>query len=325
MRLRPVAPIVALTLLCAGIALQARTQGTLESAVALYAAAAYDEALAMIDRLPAEGLDPAARVSVDHYRMLCLLALGRTDDAERVAASLLEVHPTYRISDNDTSPRVLKVFLDARRRALPGVVRQRYEQARKLYADRDYAGAATDFAVVRTLLADSDLTATDARLANLGQLAADFEDLSRAAIATAEARAIEARAAAESAEKAREAERAEAARAAAAAPPVPAPPPEPVDGIYGAEDRGVVPPVAIRQELRRWPGPMPPPMAGTPLGEVRFVVDETGAVIDAAVVESISGFYDMVVMESVKMWRYQPATKAGRPVKFRRVVALLSR
>lgn len=151
MRLRPVAPIVALMLLLlADRVLLARTQGTLESAVALYAAAAYDDALAMLDRLPAEGLDPAARVSVDHYRMLCLLALGRTDEAERVVASLLEVHPTYRISDGDTSPRVQKVFLDARRRVLPGVVRQRYEQARKLYTARDYAGAATEFAVVRT-------------------------------------------------------------------------------------------------------------------------------------------------------------------------------
>lgn len=321
MRPGPVTPVVALLLLLVSTAVQARIQGTLESAVDLYAAAAYDDALAMLDRLPAEGLDPAARVSAAHYRMLCLLALGRIDDAERVVASLLEVHPTYLISDDDTSPRVMKVFLDARRRALPGVVRQRYEQARKLYADRDYAGAATDFAVIRTLLADSELTATDGRLADLGQLAAGFEDLSRAAIAAAEARAIEAKAAADAAA---EAQQAEAARATAP-PPVPAQPPEPADGIYGIDDRGVVPPVAIRQELRRWPGSIPPPLSGTPLGDVRLVVDETGAVIDAVVVVSISAFYDMVVMESVKTWRYRPATKAGRPVKFRRVVSLLSR
>lgn len=314
-------PVVALMLLLVAIAVPARAQGTLESALELYAAAAYDDALSVLDRLPTDALDPAARVSAAHYRMLCLLALGRTDDAERVVASLLEVHPTYQISDGDTSPRVMKVFLEARRRALPGVVRQRYAHARKLYADRDYAGAATDFAVIRALLADSELIATDARLADVGQLAADFEDLSRAAIAAADARAKEARAAAEAAA---EAQRADAA-GAAAPPPVAAEPPEPADGIYGVEDRGVVPPVVIRQELRRWPGSIPPPTSGTPLGQVRVVVDETGAVIDAAVVVSISSFYDMVVMESVKTWRYEPATKDGRPVKFRRVVALLSR
>ncbi len=304
----------------------ARAQDTLEAAMGLYASAAYEEALVMLDRLPKESLDATAQVSIEHYRMLSLLALGRTADAEAVVAGLLEVHPTYRITPGDASPRVLKVFIDARRRALPAVVRRRYERARKLYAASDYAGAASEFGVVRVLLADADLSAEDTGLTDLGQVAAGFEDLSRAAIAAEERKAAEARAAAEAAaEQAREAERAEAARLAAAPPPAPPPPVEPPDGIYGLQDRGVLPPVAVHQELRRWTGPLPPPTAGTPLGVVQIVIDETGAVVDADVVTSVSGFYDAVLIESVKRWRYQPATRDGRAVKFRRVLTVLSR
>ncbi len=303
----------------------ARAPDTLEGAMGLYASAAYDEALAMLERLPKHGLDATAQVSIDHYRMLCLLALGRTDEAEAVVAGLLDVHPTYRISAGEASPRVMKVFLDARRRALPAVARRRYEQARKLYADWDYAGAATEFGVVRVLVTDPDLPVADASLADLAQLAAGFEDLSREAVAAAERKAADAKAAAEAAEQAREAERIEAARRAAAPPPLPPSPPEPADGVYDMDDPGVIPPVALRQDLRRWSGPLPPPAAGTPLGLVQFVVNETGAVVDPAVISSVSGFYDAVLIESVKQWRYQPATKNGSAVKFRRVLTVVSR
>lgn len=322
MRLPPAAQIAALTLLLAGHAPSpARAQATLDAARGLYESAAYDDALAMLNGLPDAGLDAQARVSVDHYRMLCLLALGRTVEVDDVVASLLDRHPAYRISPDDTSPRVMKAFLDARRRALPRVARKRYEQARALYTSRDYAAAATEFGVVRALLADAEVPAANSPLHDLERLAADFEDLSRTAAAAEERKAAEARAAAEAAEKAREAEREEAARAAAA-PPVPAPPPEPADGIYTAQDRGVVPPVAIRQDIGHWMGPTPRPPAGTPLGRIQVVIDERGAVIEAVMVASVSGFYDAVLMESVKSWRYQPATRDGRPVKFRRVLAL---
>jgi hypothetical protein len=320
-RLPPVAPALTLTLVLIAGAAPGRAQGTLETARGLYASAAYDEALAMLEKVPTEGLDADARVSLDHYRMLCLLALGRSAEVDGVVASLLEVHPSYRMAQDDASPRVMMAFLDARRRVLPEVVRKRYDHARTLYASRDYAAAATEFAVVRTLVLDAEMAGVDGRLADLGQLSADYEDLSRAA---EERKVAEARAAAEAAEKAREAERTEAARAAAV-PPAPIPPPEPADGIYGAADAGVVPPVAIRQDISRWRGPTPPPMAGTPLGVVRIVIDEQGAVTEASVVSSVSGFYDLLLMESVKGWQYRPATKAGRPVKFRRVVSLSSR
>lgn len=315
--------LIALLVLRAPAA-QAQVPASLNGAMSLYASAAYDDALAMLDRLPSDGVDATTRVSIDHYRMLCLLALGRTEDAERVIAALLEVHPTYRIADGDASPRVMRVFAEARRRVLPGVIIGRYTGAKRRYEARDYAGAAAGFGVVRTLLADPEVAAIDPQIADLAQVATGFEDLSRAAIAAEERRAAEAAAAAAAEARAREAREAEAARLAALPPAPPPPPPEPADGIYAVIDAGVTPPVVLRQDLRRWVGPLPPPPKGTPLGQIEVVVDETGAVQSATMVGSISGFYDAILMDSAKGWKFRPATKAGQPVKFRRVLSVLA-
>lgn len=299
---------------------------TVDAARTLYAAAAYDEALAMLTALPPEGLDDEARLAADRYRMLCLLALGRTVEVDAVVISILDRDPTYRLDPADTSPRVMRTFLDARTRALPRVARRRYEQARARYAARDFTAAATDFGIVRVLLADPDLPAADPAAADLASLAADFEALSRESALAAERAAAEARRvqAAEAAAAAAETVRAESARAVEAVPAAPAPRPEPADGTYGPQHRDVVPPVAVRQDIRRWIG-VPPPPPGTPLGEVQVVIDERGLVADAAIVRSVSAFYDAVLMDSVRGWRYEPASRAGRPVRYRRVVAISAR
>ena len=66
------------------------------------------------------------------------------------------------------------------------------------------------------------------------------------------------------------------------------------------------------------------PTAGTQLGAIEVVVDESGAVTDARVYLSVNRVYDKVLLESVKQWRYRPATKDGRPVKYRRVTGVVS-
>jgi hypothetical protein len=40
--------------------------------------------------------------------------------------------------------------------------------------------------------------------------------------------------------------------------------------------------------------------------------------------QSANRIYDAVLLESVKQWRYRPATKDGRPVKYRRVTGVVS-
>ena len=305
----------------AGPALLATAQTPLEAAVGLYASAAYEDALAALDKMTgagAAGSSPADRASVDHMRMLCLLALGRTAEAEQAVVSLLDQHPTYRLSEDDAAPRVLRLFNDVRQRALPDVVRRRYREAKGLYDAKQHEQAATAFSVVRDLLADPDLAAsTDPTLADLTNLAEGFADLNRAALDAEERRAIAERAA----EVAAAAEA--AANIARAQTPAPVPPPDLALRIFDLRDADVTPPVVERQDISRWVSTLPRPRPGTNLGSIEVVVDESGAVTGATIRASVSRFYDAVLLESSKLWHYRPATRQGRPVKYRRVVGIV--
>src|SRR6187401_1533590 len=54
----------------------------------LYATARYDEALALLNSIrTSEATDPAERKTIEQYRSLCLLALGRTQEAETAIAA----------------------------------------------------------------------------------------------------------------------------------------------------------------------------------------------------------------------------------------------
>ncbi len=304
----------------AGPALLATAQTPLEAAVGLYASAAYEDALAALDKMTgagAAGSSPADRASVDHMRMLCLLALGRTAEAEQAVVSLLDQQPTYRLSEDDAAPRVLRLFNDVRQRALPDVVRRRYREAKGLYDAKQHEQAATAFAVVRDLLADPDLaTSTDPTLADLTNLAEGFADLNRAALDAEERRATEARAA--------EDKRAlDAGAASRGDTTVPAPAPDLALRIFDLRDADVTPPVVERQDISRWVSTLPRPRPGTNLGSIEVVVDESGAVTGAMIRASVSRFYDTVLLESSKLWHYRPATRQGRPVKYRRVVGIV--
>lgn len=316
--MRPITIAALLTLQCVVGPALATAQTGLETAVGLYAAAAYEDALAALDRLPRADAPLTDRAMVDQVRMLCLLALNRPAEAEQAIMSLLDGQPTYQLDETDASPRVLRVFKEVRRRALPEVLRRRYRDAKQLYDSKQFEQAGTAFAVVLDLAADSDITTTsDPALPDLIQLARGFAELTAAALETEARRAAEARAA--------EIKAAEARTAPAAAPSVgPAAAVDPSSGIFDALSPDVVPPVVEHQEIGRWVGSLRRPLAGTNLGSVEVVIDEAGSVTEAAIRTSVSGFYDAILLESAKQWRYKPATRQGRPVKFRRVIAVVA-
>jgi tetratricopeptide (TPR) repeat protein len=318
---------VLLMLLCAvGVTRPAAAQTPFDAAVGLYAAAAYEEALEALDKLTSAEAAPADRAAVDHMRMLCLLALGRTADAEQAIVSLLDQQPTYRLNEDDAAPRVLRLFNEVRQRALPDVVRRRYREAKRLYDAKQHEQADTAFAVVRDLLAEPVLAKSeDPALVDLTHLAAGFADLNRAALDAEERRAVAARAA----EMARAAEAARALEVAANSPtdaavPRSAPPPDLASHIFEAGDADVAPPIIERQDISRWVSNLPRPRAGTNLGSIEVVIDESGAVTAATIRASVSRFYDTMLLESSKLWRYKPATRQGRPVKYRRVIAIVT-
>ena len=92
-------------------------QGPLNTAKDLYASARYDEALSVLNGLRIG--ESADRKSVEQYRSLCLLALGRASEAETAIAAVVTADPTYRPGESDTAPRVRATFADVRKRLLP--------------------------------------------------------------------------------------------------------------------------------------------------------------------------------------------------------------
>jgi hypothetical protein len=97
---------------------------------------------------------------------------------------------------------------------------------------------------------------------------------------------------------------------AAAAPVVPLPP-----RIYTGEERGVVAPVALKQELPRFPGAVRP---GGVKGVVEVIIDQEGAVESAVMLAPTVPAYDKMLLTAASRWLYYPATVDGKPVKFRK-------
>src|ERR1043165_6644245 len=93
----------------------------LDAARDLYASARYDEALAVLNDIHTPDKNTADRKSVEQYRSLCLLALGRGSEAESAIAAVVTADPTYQPTENEASPRVRGAFADVRRKMLPEI------------------------------------------------------------------------------------------------------------------------------------------------------------------------------------------------------------
>jgi len=297
-------PIVAIVM-AAGIVLasahRADPQESLNAARDLYTAAAYEDALALLDRLKASAHRADDSRYIEQYRAFCLLALGRSTDAEHAIEAVVATAPLYRPTESDASPRVRLAFRDVRRRMLPAIIEQRYTEAKTAYDRKQTALARNLFRQVLDLLNDPDITtaASQPPLSELKTLAMGFRDLSASAATESAAPAAP-------------------APAPRPQPAAPAPPPHPiVPRIFGDQDVEVVPPVIIRQSLAA-------------LGEVfslrpgmlEIIIDENGEVEAATIRTSVNPMYDRLVLATARTWRYKPATLGGEPVKFRRMIQL---
>jgi TonB family protein len=272
----------------------AAAEDTLAPARDLYAAAAYEDALVVLNRLRALTPPPEEGRAIEQYRAFCLLALGRTADAEEAIEAVVAAEPSYQPSDSEVSPRVRAAFRDVRRRMLPGIIQQQYTTAKAAFDRKDFAEAATRFTQVLAVMADPDVESAASRppLADLRVLAAGFRDLSETAALPPPPAQPE----------------------PPALPPAPAVPPSP--RIYVATDPNVVPPMTIQQSVPAYPTTT----MGPTQGSLEVVIDETGAVESARMRASFNPAYDRMVLNAAREWRYRPATLDGVPVKFRKVV-----
>jgi len=284
-----------IVVVCAAATLRgapAPAEDSLASARDLYAAAAYDDALAVLNRIRSGDQKSDEVRSIDQYRALCLLALGRTADAEQAIEAVVVGDPFFQPSA-DVSPRVRTAFTDVRRRMLPGIVQDRYATAKAAFDRKEFASAEHGFKQVLDVLADPDVApaAGQPPLADIKTLVKGFE---------------------------------ERAATAALPPPLPAtpaaPPPLPkpmVPQVYGPDDTAVSPPVVIRQDLPSFDYQV---LVPPPTGVIELVIDERGQVESATIRKSIFAKYDTRLIDATRSWSYRPAMLNGAPVKYRKIV-----
>jgi TonB family protein len=290
---------IAHALLVVSLAAPAIAQdGPLAAARDLYSAARYDEALAMLNGLrPQESGNPTAMRAIEQYRSLCLLALGRGSEAEAAIAAVVAADPTYLPTETEASPRVRTAFSEVRQRQLPDIARTRYASAKGAFDRKDFQAAEQQFRELLRLIDDPDM---GGRLGDLRVLVSGFVDLSSASATPAP-------------EPKPEPRREE---------PAPAPPPAAADPqrVYSGDDDGVTAPTPIRQDVPRVPVQIA--SQARDRGILEVTIDEQGRVIQAKVRVSLHPIYDSQLLAAARDWRYQPAVRAGRPVKFRKVIQI---
>jgi TonB family protein len=275
---------------------QLHAQDALTAARDLYASAQYDEALKILNRLSDRSSENEEQQSIDLYRSLCLLAVGRRDDANSAIEAIVARDPLYRPA-TDLPPRTRAAFSDVKKRVLPTIVQQQYGEARSAFEREEFETAAATFQRIIAAIDDPDIQTAAALppLADLRTLAVGFHDLSTKSMAL----------------------------------PPPPPPPAPVavpkpvvpapPRIYTGEEADVRPPVTIVQDLPRFLNVVPP---GGIRGVVEIVIGEHGRVESATMVVPVASSYDKLVLSAANTWQFRPALRNGAPVKFRKRIQI---
>lgn len=295
--------LFAAAVLILGFAAHTRAdQEMLASAKSLYESASYEAALSELSAInTAELVD-----TVDTYKALCFLGLGRVRDAEETLEVLVTRKPLLTLSESEYSPRVVSLFRDVRKKALPAAAQQFYTLARADYDSKKYEAAAAGFKQTLQIIGDLGPDGQSATLSDLKELASGFLTLADSKIAAAQPQAQA------------QLDAPSRAPAAAGAPATVLPRQLP---FFTLADIDVTPPVVVEQQMPPWTFTAYAPNRVFN-GTLEVLIDEKGTVENAVLTEPVWPPYDLALMQAAKRWTYQPATKAGKPVKFKRVLVI---
>jgi len=291
-----------------------KAQQSLSTARQLYASAEYKDALSMLDGLLKSNPGPQDRQAIDLYRTFCLAALGGVNEATRAVDEMITRDPLYHPNLDEVPPRLRTLFRDARQRLLPGIIQQRYVAAKAAFERNDLRTATEGFTQVLIALSDPDITAAagQAPLVDLKTLATGFNDLAIRNLAPPPTPQL--------------------ASAPVALTPTITPPPAAdtrapaassstslaAPAIYTKDENNIIEPVAIQQSLP----PFPWRVSTAKSGVLEIVIDETGSVESATMVQPLDPAYNRLVLNAAKTWAYRPARRNGTPVKFRKRIQI---
>jgi TonB family protein len=262
-----------------GLASPASAQEQLKKAKALYDAAAYEDALTV--------LSPVDLPEAQQYKALCLLALGRTQDAVGAVEKLVTAQPTFEPSAQDVPPRFVTLVSDTKRKLLPALARRAFNEGRDQFRNGSREEALTRFNLVVALTSDPSFKQS-ADAEDLRTLATGFIDLAKAT----------------------------------APPPAPTPAAvtKPVETARSLDPPDVVQPIVVKQYIP--PVPTEIGTQGNPVVSVRIVIGTNGKVTQATIQQSSHPLYDRLVLQAAQSWVYQPATMNGRAVTAEKVVTV---
>jgi len=252
----------------------------------LYSAANFDEALS---RLSKAKLPPPLQDQADTYKALCLLALGRAREADQTIEQLVRRSPAYLPDEKDVSPKLVQVFRTVRARVLPDLARSLYTTARASYDRREYELASRQLRDLLTVIGN----ANEGNLGEVKILAEGFLRLSDTNRPSPTPGGMSIGSAAD------------------------------VKGpVYSILDRDVVAPV----EITRVVPTMITPRGTQPYlyqGLIEVIIDENGRVEVATVRRTIGREFDVELLAAASKWRFQPATRSAKPVKYRRAYEII--
>jgi TonB family protein len=250
---------------------------------ALYDAAAYEDALAAI---PDPEAETDGRADLEQYRALCLVALGRPQEAVEAVERVVTHDPLFVPSSTDMSPRVQTLFAEARARLIPGLAKRAYSEARAALEAKDHAVAHAAFQRAIHLI-ESAPEAEQQTLGELRVLATEFLALTRVLTTTA---------------------------VSAGTPSV-----MPHSPASVASDQAEEPVVQghaapIRQTLPAWVPSDAATRRTAYTGAIRITIGSDGRVESASLIRPSHPTYDAAILRAAKQWLYTPATRGGRAV-----------
>ena len=317
----------------AGSAVTSAQESSLQTVKELYAAAAYEDALAAVNRLQSDG----PRREVEQYRLFSLTALGRHDEAQKAMEALVRADPAYALDPAETPPRVQEAFSKVQQKLLPVVTKQLYSDARGALDRKERAEAIGQFEKLLKIIDGAGPGA--ASMSELRVLAEGFLDLSRALPGPSPAAAAPSETAKMTAStngapvttstppaptptaNPRQTPGAAAGSGSSAATRTPASTPGPsvarpsltqtLSPEAGADTR----PFPLSQGLPAWSPTDALSRRATFSGAVTVKIGSDGRVDSAEMTRPVHPTYDPILLRTARSWRYQPAMRNGQPVE----------